>query len=178
MPADATITIPTNCSLEVLAAQLQPFTDKFLYVVDDVVLNYYSSLDEVPPGPRRLEPATPLGFGQMNYYIRDLAQKQLICCFDSDLCHRLIESIPGSTGTLKKSESNPDLTTRTIRIVTQQRPEQVASEPKAQANHRADPRILHPTKLHQGNQRRVKKIINEAKLSISQHQLRWPQVLQ
>jgi hypothetical protein len=135
-PTDATIIIPQNCSLEVLAAQLQPYTDKFLYVVDDVMINYYTSLDEVPPGSRRLEPAAPLGYGRSNFYIRDLAQKNLICCFDQHLCRRLLGSgvDASSDSTLKKSESNPDLTAtanaKTIRIVTHQRPDHVSSEPK------------------------------------------------
>jgi hypothetical protein len=134
VPVDSTIVIPKNCSLEVIAAQLQPFTDKYLYVVDDVMLNYYSSLDEVTPAPRRLEPANTLGYGQRSYYIRDLSQRQLICCFNSDLCHKLIGTTDKS---LRKSESNPDLphfpgheVARNIRIVTRPPPEQVSSEPK------------------------------------------------
>jgi hypothetical protein len=145
-PMDTTIIIPKNCSLEVLAAQLQPYTDKFLYVVDDVMLNYYTSLDEVPPGPRRLEQAAPLGYGQSNFYIRDLAQKHLICCFDQNLCRQLLGSGFDADPTLKKSESNPDLTgrdsgripleSRSIRIITTQRPDHVSSEPKGVSSSR------------------------------------------
>lgn len=163
LSADATIVIPKNCSLEVLAAQLQPFTDKFLYVIDDVALNYYSSLDEVQPGSRRLEPAAPLGYGQTNYYIRDLAQKHLICCFDQNLCHRLlgstISTAPESMAPLKKSESNPDLTTRTIRIVTHHRPDNVSSEPKAGQRPRGLESEGHSNKLNRSKDSSPNKVV-------------------
>jgi len=83
------ITIPTNCTLEILAGQLQAFTETYLYVVDDLTLHMYRSLDEVPPGNRRLEPATFPGSGP-GFYIRDLNTQQLICCFKEDLCKRFL----------------------------------------------------------------------------------------
>jgi hypothetical protein len=83
------ITIPTNCTLEILAGQLQAFTETYLYVVDDLTLHVYRSLDEVPPGNRQLEPATFPGYGP-GFYIRDLNTQQLICCFKEDLCKRFL----------------------------------------------------------------------------------------
>lgn len=84
-PGKTEITLPCNCSLEQLAAQLQAFTDDYLYVIDDVILSSVSNLDMILPGNRRLESATGPGF-----YIRDYNTEQLICCFREELKDRFL----------------------------------------------------------------------------------------
>lgn len=82
------ITLSHNCSIESIICQLQPLTHKFLYVLNGTTINYYDTLDEVPPGNRRLE--TDLTKPSNEYYIRDLSTFTLICCFDLRLCDRLL----------------------------------------------------------------------------------------
>lgn len=84
-----TLTIVPNSSLETVASQLQPYTDKFLYVRDGIILGWFNNLDEVPQSKRLLEPTGPSDLGK-EYYIRDLTHKQLWCCFDERLRNRLL----------------------------------------------------------------------------------------
>ncbi len=90
--SSASITIPRHCSIERISSQLQPFTNKFLYVLNGGTISYYDSLDDVPPGNRRLE--TDLSKPSNEYYIRDLNTSDLLCCFDLRLCERLLHGKP------------------------------------------------------------------------------------
>lgn len=83
------LTLEQNMTLETLASQVQPYTDKFLYVIDGVTLGWFNSLKEVPNSKRVLEPTALSDLGK-EFYIRDLVKKELWCCFDERLRNRLL----------------------------------------------------------------------------------------
>jgi len=115
----AQIEINNNCGLEILACQLQNYTNAYLYVIDDLHLNFFLSLDDVPFGNRQLEPATFAGPGN-GYYIRDLNTQELICCFKEDLCKKLIglsEDNQDTDQNNKKKETKTKIKNKKIRII-------------------------------------------------------------
>jgi len=80
------LSLPQQCTLEVLASELQRFTTKYLYVVDNTYLNIINTVNEVPRGKRSLESSVG-----SYYYIRDEDTQQLICCFKEDLRDHLLK---------------------------------------------------------------------------------------
>ena len=85
------IVLPKICTVEKLISQLQPFLpSKYLTVVNGSTIVTYDSLDEIPLGTRCLEPN--LSKPSNEYYIRDLVNNSLICCFDLRICERLLIS--------------------------------------------------------------------------------------
>jgi hypothetical protein len=103
---DINLTLPKDCPVETLVGQLQAYTPKLLYVLDGITIGYYSDLSEVPPGKRELEPASPSStLVQHEFYIRDLTQEQLICCFDERLKDRLLGP-PDSADTISITEDS------------------------------------------------------------------------
>ena len=94
---ELSLVIPKEATFEMIVSQLQPHTDKFLYVVNSTTLSYYDTLDDVTPGNRVLEPTldSPSLITGSEYRIRDTDTNEIIVCFDERLRNKLLgKNIP------------------------------------------------------------------------------------
>lgn len=85
-----TIFIPDGGTAETLVAQLQPFTDAYLYVIDGHCIGWFNSLDEVRTGVWREEPASSSTNLHPEFYLRDVETDSLYAVFDEEFRNYMV----------------------------------------------------------------------------------------